>query len=133
MALHVFMFCWAVLALLLGLSCAVVVLTRCRPSEGAPLALGDFSEGRQEGRRMQALLRDALAEMATDAEFEARLRRSAARDGSESERTWAWLGPFLMEYQRAGEFEPDTRTLAARFLEDIPRRYKLKEEPAETA
>lgn len=130
MALSTIMFCWAVIALLLGLACVWVVLTK-RRTEVPFLALNDFSEGREEGRRMQALLRDALSGTETDGEFEARFRQSDVRDGGESEWTWAWLGRFLMEYRRADEFGPSSRTLATRFLEDIPRRYRLQEEPAE--
>jgi len=32
-----------------------------------------------------------------------------------------------MEYRQTAEFAPSSRTLAERFLPDIPRRYKLKE------
>jgi len=132
------MFYWALLALVIVAACFFGLLTHKAPPgeteeapEEAPKAIFDFSGGREEGRRMQKALGEALAESDTDDEFERRFKlvvRSST--GIDTELTWAWLGRSLMEYRRADEFAPSSRALAERFLRDIPRRYTLEEEPA---
>jgi len=137
MALHTVMFYWSLLALVIVAACFIGLLTHGGPQkeeEGvaeAPKALFDFSGGRDEGRRMQAALREALAASHTDDEFERRFKlvvRSAT--GLDTELTWTLLGRSLMEYRRADEFAPASRLLAERFLHDIPRRYQLEAETA---
>ncbi len=93
--------------------------------------LFDFSAGREEDRRfaraLTGILQVALAESETDAGFEQCFRQLIkACSGLEAERTWAWLNSRLSGYRRAGEFAPMPRTLAARLLHDIPRRYGIK-------
>ena len=93
--------------------------------------LFDFSAGREEDRRtaraLTGVLQVALAESETDAGFEQCFRQLIkASSGLAEERTWAWLNSRLSDYRRAGEFRSMPRTLAARFLHDIPRRYGIK-------
>jgi hypothetical protein len=144
MLLNTVMLYWAILALVIVAACFLGLLTHRGPqTEGeeapggeapggeAPRPLFDFSGGRDEGRRMQKALGEALAESDTDAEFERRFKLVVrASTGIDTELTWAWLGRSLMEYRRADEFAPSSRALAARFLRDIPRRYHLEEDPA---
>ncbi len=90
----------------------------------------DFSANQEEGRQMQARLAEALAGSATDAEFEQKFRDALdSVTKSENEMAWAWLERSVAEYRRGAEFEPSARILAARFLADIPRRYRLKDAP----
>lgn len=138
MLLHTVMFCWALLALVIVAACVFGLLTHRGPQrkgeeapEEAPKALFDFSGGREEGRRMRTALGEALAASDTDDEFERRFKLVVhSATGIDTELTWAWLGRSLMEYRQADEFAPSSRVLAERFLRDIPRRYKLEEEPA---
>ena len=132
------MFYWALLALVIVAACFFGLMThKASPGETeeapeeAPKAIFDFSGGREEGRRMQKALGEALAESHTDEEFERRFKlvvRSAT--GLDTELTWTGLRRSLMEYRRADEFAPSPRALAGRFLNDIPRRYKLEAESA---
>jgi len=94
--------------------------------------LFDFSHGEQENQRyarlLTGILQVALAESETDAGFEQCFRRLIkAKDGLSEERTWAWLNVHLRDYRRSAEFTPMPRTLATRFLEDIPKRYGIKQ------
>jgi hypothetical protein len=93
--------------------------------------LFDFSQGEQENQRyariLIGVLQVALAESETDAGFEQCFRHLAkAEDGLSEERAWAWLNSQLRDYRRAAEFNAMPRTLAARFLQDIPKRYGIK-------
>ena len=93
--------------------------------------LFDFSTGEREDRRfarvITGVLQVALAESETDDGFEQCFRQIVkASSGLEEERTWAWLQGRLSSYRRAGEFAAIPRTLAGRFLSDIPRRYGVK-------
>jgi len=138
MILHTIMFYWALLALVIVAACFFGLLTHKAPlgenaeaPEEAPKAIFDFSGGREEGRRMQKALGEALAESRTDEEFESRFKlvvRSAT--GLDTELTWTGLRRSLVEYRRADEFALSSRALAERFLRDIPRRYNLEEEMA---
>ena len=127
------MFYWAILAFVIVAACFYGLLTHQGPVQDqaaaeTPKALFDFSGGRDEGRQMQNALAEALAASQTDAEFERRFRLVIlSATGVDIELTWAWLGRSLMEYRRAGEFDPSSRVLAERFLRDIPRRYQLEE------
>jgi|GEM_PF-2013748 len=136
MLLRTVMFYWALLALAIVAACVLGLLTHRGPQgekeevEHTPKPLFDFSGGRDEGRRMQKALGEALADSQTDGDFEHRFKlvvRSST--GLDTELTWAWLGRSLMEYRRADEFAPSSRILAERFLRDIPRRYALDAEP----
>ena len=93
--------------------------------------LFDFSQGEQEDQRyarlLTGILQVALAESETDSGFEQCFRQLIkAESGLAEERTWAWLNSRLGNYRRAAEFTPMPRALAARFLQDIPRRYGTK-------
>ena len=97
--------------------------------------LSDFSQGEQQNqhyaRVLTGILQVALAESETDAGFEQCYRQLVkATDGLSEERAWVWLNYCLRDYRTAGEFTPMPRTLAARFLQDIPRRYGVKSSPA---
>lgn len=90
----------------------------------------DFSAGQRNdhwwGLRMSAMLQVALANSETDQEFEdcylrvvgafARLERESAR---------SILHNRLHRYLAASELTPRPRTLAQRFLRDVPRRYGI--------
>jgi hypothetical protein len=93
--------------------------------------LFDFSQGEQQdqhyARVLTGILQVALAESQTDAGFEQCYRQLVkATSGLAEERAWAWLNWHLRDYRSAGEFTPMPRTLASRFLQDIPRRYGVK-------
>ena len=93
--------------------------------------LFDFSQGEEENQRnariLTGALQVALAESETDAGFEQCFRQLVkASTGLSEERTWAWLNHRLSDYRSAGEFAPMPRTLAARFLRDIPKRYGIQ-------
>ncbi len=93
--------------------------------------LFDFPQGEHENQRnariLTGVLQVALAESETDAGFEQCFRQLVkSSTGLSEERTWAWLNHRLSEYRFAGEFAPMPRTLAARFLRDIPKRYGIK-------
>jgi len=96
--------------------------------------LFDFSAGEKEDKRiaqgLTGLLEVALAESETDAGFEQCFRQLInAADGFTEEQTWSWLTRRLTNYRRPGEFRAMPRTLAARFLSDIPRLYGIKKTP----
>ena len=96
--------------------------------------LFDFSAGEKENTRiaqsLTGLLEVALAESETDAGFEQCFRLLVkAADGLTEEHIWSWLTRRLSDYRRAGEFSAMPRTLASRFLRDIPRRYGLDKTP----
>ncbi len=92
--------------------------------------LFDFSASEREARRITGLLEVALAESETDAGFEACFRRVVrATNGLDEEMAWVWLQRCLIEYRRVDEYGPIPRTLARRYLDDIPRRYGLKKKP----
>ncbi len=100
--------------------------------------LFDFSQGERENqhyaRVLTGILQVALAESETDAGFEQCFRQlMKATDGLSEERAWAWLNYHLRDYRSAGEFDPMPRTLAARFLRDIPRRYGVKSAASSSA
>ena len=136
MLLQNIMFWWACLALLIAIVATGGLLTRKgvdKDTGQTPKSFFDFSAGQLEGREMQKVLFDALSGAGTDAEFEQHYKVAIeAVTGLEAETSWAWLGPFLMEYRQANEFEASPRQLAARFLADIPRRYNLKDVPPAT-
>ena len=93
--------------------------------------LFDFSAGEKEdtriAQRLLGLLQVALAESETDAGFEQCFRQLIkAADGLTEEHTWSWLTRRLSNYRRPGEFTAMPRTLAGRFLSDIPRLYGVK-------
>ncbi len=93
--------------------------------------LFDFSQGeqrdQQSARIITGILQVALLESETDAGFEQCFRQLVkATDGLSEERAWAWLNYRLRDYRRAAELTPMPRTLAARFLQDIPNRYGIK-------
>lgn len=93
--------------------------------------LFDFSQGERENqhyaRILTGILQVALAESETDAGFEQCFRQLVkASDKLSEERTWSWLNHHLRDYRTAGEFNPMPRTLAFRFLRDIPKRYGIK-------
>ena len=121
---------WGVVFLLLSGAAFALLLTRKREAAGTRpprRALLDFSANQEEGRQMQARLAEALAVSATDTEFEQKFRDALDLvTGSENEKAWVWLERSLAEYRQGNQFEPSSRVLAARFLADIPRRYRLK-------
>ena len=122
---------WGLFAAALALYCIVIVVRpRPRLGTGKPVrkSLLDFSASQEEGRQVQALLKEALAEAQTDREFEHRYKSlTKAATGLEAEMGWAWMNRTLMDYRRAGEYTPSSLLLARRYLDDIPRRYKLNE------
>ncbi len=94
--------------------------------------LFDFSAGQREDQRvartLTGILEVALAESETDAGFEQCFRQLVkASSGLKEEHLWSWLNRRLSDYRRAGEFRAMPRTLAVRFLRDIPRRYGVKQ------
>ncbi len=121
---------WGIVFLLLsGAALALLLIGKCEAAGTRPprRALLDFSANQEEGRQMQARLAEALAGSATDAEFEQKFRDTLDLvTGSEDEMAWVWLERSVAEYRQGNEFEPSSRMLAARFVADIPRRYRLK-------
>ena len=92
--------------------------------------LFDFSQGEQRDQRfarvLTGILQVALLESETDAGFEQCFRQLVkATDGLSEESAWAWLNFRLSDYRRAAEDTPMPRTLSARFLRDIPKRYGI--------
>lgn len=128
--MNIIMFCWGILALLVVIAATVGLFTHkgtSKSTQEPTKALFDFSAGQEEGKQMQRVLTASLSESETDNEFERAFKRAVGiTTGRDEETAWAWLGRFLMEYRQANEFEPSPRRLAERFLQDIPRRYKLK-------
>ena len=86
--------------------------------------LFDFSAGQEEGRRMERLLRVALAETTSEVEFHALLYRMIQQD--EFLRTqvrWTNTYQLLMEHKGAGE---DWRIAAGRMVAYLPRFYSYQ-------
>ncbi len=124
---RVLVFCFGLMTLGTGVACALLLFTG-KPKRERFRPLFDFSAGREEGRRMQALLRDALAASTTDDEFRRAFKRGlAASTGRETELGWMMFQQSLFEYRSAGELDVPDRTVAERFLKDIPRRYHLRD------
>jgi len=89
----------------------------------------DFSAGQKEEIQLRIFLSGALAGAKTDADFERNFRQAIkAHSKLDADLAWAWLNRFLMEYRRANEFSSSALVLTKRFLQDIERRYNLKDE-----
>ncbi len=122
---------WALIAAALAIYCITIVV-RPRPSVGEEKpprkSLLDFSANQEEARQVRKLLEQALAGAETDADFERNYKRlTGAATGQEAEFGWAWLSRWLMDYRKAGEFGASPLVLARRYLDDLPRRYGLKD------
>lgn len=84
----------------------------------------DFSEGQAEGRRVERMVRVALAETTTDSEFRDLLYHMLQTDDYlKTEYRWA-----LMQWQMAEYcgFRDDWRAAGRRLIDFLPKFYKYK-------
>ena len=88
--------------------------------------LGDFSGGEREGRRLERMLRVALAETTSEPEFHALLRRMIRReDELRSEERWVCLYQLLEEHKGTRD---DWRTAAEHLVAFLPRQHGYRSE-----